>query len=672
MNTDNGPMHTTARFSSVFIRVHLWFLSLVALALPLAAGPILRAQDGQAPQPDGAKPAAAPVPGEIFSKTLTTLFAVVEPPPGAPARTLSARLTVTKADGLPKGILGQTANVAYQAPDRLRVEAEIEGIRFVIGSDGPRLWIHAPANRFLLAGSPDVPRFAAAPDTKDGTRLPPFAFPLSRAQVATWPLLVKADALPDETIGGAVCRGLALSSLQKDPASPLRFEGRARLWVRDADRLPVRLAFADGKGFDAQVDLERVAIEEPWPAERWKPAPAPGDTVETVALGHLTRFLDAVFTQLTAPTVPTLGPATGERRVVATEGKGRLELHDGTRVLFLEGTPEEMGRQHGVLLRREVRDALGRILYGIGVGSSFPKGRWFFGEIEEAQRRVRPFVPARHLRECDALADAAGLDREEVRLANVFPELFHCSGFALLGEATAGGRLYHGRVLDYLRGVGLEQNAVVIVNRPDEGHAWVNVSYAGFIGSVTAMNAKRIAIGEMGGRGEGRWDGKPMAQLVREVMEKASTLDEAVEILRKGPRTCEYYYVISDGNTKRATGIAATPARFETAGPGEPHPQLPRVVKDAVLLSAGDRYEELVRRVKAGYGRFDDAAARELMTRPVCMTSNIHSVLFAPETLEFWVANADGTNPAAHCRYTRYNLGEMLKTPAPAASPDGR
>ena len=60
-----------------------------------------------------------------------------------------------------------------------------------------------------------------------------------------------------------------------------------------------------------------------------------------------------------------------------------------------------------------------------------------------------------------------------------------------------------------MRGIGLEQNAVVIVHQPDKGYAWVNVGYAGFIGSVTAMNEKGIAIGEMGGRGYGNWDGRP-------------------------------------------------------------------------------------------------------------------------------------------------------------------
>ena len=324
-----------------------------------------------------------------------------------------------------------------------------------------------------------------------------------------------------------------------------------------------------------------------------------------------------------------------------------------------------MGEQQGRLLKKEIHDVVNRILYGIGVGSSFDKGRWFFGEIESAQNRLNPFIDQRYLREMDSLALAADIDKEEARLANFFPELFHCSGFALFGNATVGGRMFHGRVLDYMKGVGLEQNAVVMVFQPDQGNAWVNISYAGFVGSVTAMNEQHLAIGEMGGRGEGAWDGKPMAQLMREVMEKANTLDEAIAIMRQGPRTCEYYYVISDAKSKRAVGIAATPTKFEVVEPGAAHPELPHPVKDTVILSAGGRYEKLSERVEHGFGKFDADSARDLMTRPVCMDSNIHSVLFAPDTLDFWVANADSQNPASHTRYTKYNLGELLKSEAP-------
>jgi hypothetical protein len=131
--------------------------------------------------------------------------------------------------------------------------------------------------------------------------------------------------------------------------------------------------------------------------------------------------------------------------------------------------------------------------------------------------------------------------------------------------------------------------------------------------------------------------------------------------MRRGPRTCEYYYVISDAKSQRAVGISATPSRFETIWAGESHPRLPHAIKDTVLMSAGDRYETLVDRVLKGYGKFDPTSARDLMTRPVCMNSNIQSVLFAPDTLDFWVANADSQNVASHTRYTKYSLRELLK-----------
>jgi isopenicillin-N N-acyltransferase like protein len=150
------------------------------------------------------------------------------------------------------------------------------------------------------------------------------------------------------------------------------------------------------------------------------------------------------------------------------------------------------------------------------------------------------------------------------------------------------------------------------------------------------------------------------------VMEQAGTLEEAVAIMRRGPRTCEYYYVISDGKTNRAVGIKATPDIFEVVGPGEIHPQLRHPVKDTVLLSEGDRYLKLVERTREGFGKLDAAGARALMDPPVCMNSNIHSVLFAPGALDFWVANADGKNVASRTRYTKYNLRELL-TMAPAA-----
>lgn len=578
---------------------------------------------------------------------------------------LETDLTLVSVDGLSEKLAGRSVSMRWQSPDKLLLQTRLDEEDIVAGRDGDRIWIHLPKKPFAVIGDASVPRFAGDPASIEPTRLPDFAPPVSSLQALLLPFLVEANTRTGAAEEAPWTRvspnwiGRALFDLP---------DFRLDIRTKEGGIHDLRIATEKGQGILLQVD--RFAFRSPAdssPAPSWSPPEDAADSAERVALSHLVRCAKVLRSRLGAKT-PALPPATGRKEVVATSGKGRLELHDGVRVLFLEGGPEEMGRQQGELLRDEVRSVGERIVYGVGVGSSFPKGRWFFGEIEEAQSRIQPFVSDAHLREMDALAAAAGLHPQEVRLANFFPELFHCSGFALHGSATRDGRIYHGRILDYIRGAGLEDNAVVAVCRPAGGNAWVNVSYAGFIGSVTAMNEKQVAIGEMGGRGEGNWDGKPMAQLVREVMEQCDTIDEAVEWMRKGPRTCEYYYVISDAKSGRAVGIKATPDLFETVWSGESHPQLPDPVADTVLLSAGDRYTELVKRVKAGLGDFDADSARELMTRPVCMTSNIQSVLFAPDTLDFWVANADSENVASHTRYTPFNLAELLgqTVPTPA------
>jgi hypothetical protein len=283
----------------------------------------------------------------------------------------------------------------------------------------------------------------------------------------------------------------------------------------------------------------------------------------------------------------------------------------------------------------------------------------------------KDFVPQKYYDELRGLAAGSGLKYEDAVAGNFLPELFHCSGFAIMNSATKDGTLYHGRVLDYMVDWQLQEHAVVIVAEPDGGIPFVNVTYAGFIGSVTGMNAKSVSVGEMGGRGLGHWNGVPMALLVREVLERGSDLDEAIAIFRDTPRTCQYFYVVADGKTNRAVGMEASWDKFQLVQPGESNPLLPTPVKDAVLLSAGDRYKELVKRAQAGHGAFDADSARKLMDCPVAMKSNLHDVLFAPKSTKFWIANASkDKQPAANQKYFAFQLTELLARKPETASPE--
>jgi hypothetical protein len=356
---------------------------------------------------------------------------------------------------------------------------------------------------------------------------------------------------------------------------------------------------------------------------------------------------------------------------IARCGGGWLERIDGHLVLHVKGTPYEMGYQHGALLKDHCHENMNYLLKEkarelIKLGPLGLNPRLIVDGIVELQR---PFVPRRYFEELEGLAAGAGLPPQDVRAGNFIPELFHCSGFAVMNTATKDGTLYHGRVLDYKCDWRLQEHAVLVVAEPAGRIPSVNVTYAGFIGSVTGMNAQQISIGEMGGFGLGHWTGVPMALLVREVLETAESLEDAIGVFKNNRRTCEYFYVIADGQSNAAVGLAANWEKVVTVQPGEAHRRLPHPVRDAVLLSSGARYEQLVARTQQRHGQIDQETALRLMDRPVAMNSNLHNVLFAPASTRLWVAHAsiDG-RPAAEQPYQAFQLTELLqRQPDPAA-----
>jgi hypothetical protein len=360
-------------------------------------------------------------------------------------------------------------------------------------------------------------------------------------------------------------------------------------------------------------------------------------------------------------------------QTVARCGQGWLEKIDGYPVLHLKGSPYEMGFQQGALLKQAILKNMDNILVQKGeerIQVGFLKLRPR-DAIEAIVNIQRPFVPAKYFDEMDGVAAGAGIKTKDVVAANFIPELFHCSGFAVMNSATKDGTLYHGRVLDYAIDWGLQEHAVVVIAEPDGAIPFVNVTYAGFIGSVTGMNAQHVSVGEMGGGGLGHWAGVPMSFLVREVLERGKDLDTAIAIFRDSPRTCQYFYVVADAKTNRAVGMEASWDNFFTIGPGESHPLLPTPVEDAVLLSAGGRYKELVRRAQAAHGSIDADAAQHLMDCGVAMKSNLHNVLFQPKTTKLWIANATADKkPAADQRYHEFQLSALLKRRPDMSAPE--
>lgn len=342
------------------------------------------------------------------------------------------------------------------------------------------------------------------------------------------------------------------------------------------------------------------------------------------------------------------------------DGHGLLCSSQSKTLLLLEGSPQQMGAAHGRLLGPHIGKTMSIYYYLVGGAYSVAKDTWFVTHLEDIEKRCSPFVPERFAAECDALAEASGQPAKTARLANLIPEQFHCSGVAVRGKASKDGQILHARVLDYMTEIGLQKQAVLIFFMPEGRNAWVNVGYSGFVGSVTAMNDKGLAIGEMGGAGQGDWDGTPMTYLVRDIAERASSVDEALAIFEKAKRTCEYYYVLSDKSGNLAA-LRCTASEVTVLKPGQQHELLPPVPEDTVFVSGGDRAKELSKRLQQQFGKIGVQEMMAIIKRPVAMQSNLHNAIFAPATLDLWFADASKRSPACDQSYAHVNLREMLE-----------
>lgn len=246
----------------------------------------------------------------------------------------------------------------------------------------------------------------------------------------------------------------------------------------------------------------------------------------------LTRPLWRPFFERVAPLDP----------VPASCGSARLERREGHVVLHLAGSPEEMGRQHGELLKESIGLMLREYVA--------PRARGRMGEVlEEALPRVRAALPEDFLRELDACAGAAGVDADDLLLAQCIGDVKEaavhgrrsgagCSAYVAFGPAAAGGGLECGRNLDYeLSAEVARRCSLVTYYAPEDGHRFAAVGLAGMLTGWTLINEHGLVVANhLGGGTERRLEAMPTLILARRVAQRAATVEEGIGIIRASSR----------------------------------------------------------------------------------------------------------------------------------------
>ena len=257
-----------------------------------------------------------------------------------------------------------------------------------------------------------------------------------------------------------------------------------------------------------------------------------------------------------------------------TSGPASLRYVEGFPVLFLSGSPEELGRQHGELVGETIRPLLEiprKVVADHGFAPAWPL-------VTAMARILLNNAPEPYRQELDALIAAGKLDRDGVYVGNSLVELRRmggCSAFVVTPERSATGELLFGRNFDFPPFGVLNRFNCLLVVRPEGKRAFLSIGYPGMIGVVSGMNDAGLVVATLdvyeSADGAPIFDatGVPLAFTYRRILEECATVEEAEQLLKSVPRTT--YMNLATADARRAVVFEITP---QSVGVREPQGEL--------------------------------------------------------------------------------------------------
>ncbi len=258
-----------------------------------------------------------------------------------------------------------------------------------------------------------------------------------------------------------------------------------------------------------------------------------------------------------------------------------------------------------------------------------------------------------------------------------------CTSFGLKNDRTIDGNLLLGRNFDFYVGDEFAKEKLILFVKPTKGIPFVTYSWAGFTGVASGLNKNGLSVTINASKSELPTSTKtPISILAREILQYASTIDEAIKIANKRNIFVSETLMISSKKDNRIVLIEKSPNKmgvFESNNNVivcSNHYQSKIFEKDEInklnvknsdshhrfervnmLLSKKDKFNEndVVEVLRDQKGLMNDTLG---MGNPRAINQLIahHSVIIKPNNLLFYIS----THDYQLGEFISYDLGEIF------------
>lgn len=370
-------------------------------------------------------------------------------------------------------------------------------------------------------------------------------------------------------------------------------------------------------------------------------------------------------------------------------------------VLHVYGTAYEMGYAHGSLMRSEARDMLNQTwTYLESQVEDALNGlpNWLKIDLANAgldialdwtYEHTKNFTGQYFYDELRGISDATGVDYQTLVRIHLIGELTQgdCSMFGAWSKATkASGKTFQLRALDWdVDGPFKDFPAVVVYHPSDNGHAFANLGFIGWIGTLSGQSSTQLAVSEIGISfpdatfGKESRSGVPFTFLLRDILQFDNTYEDSIKRITDAHRTCDLVLGVGDGK-------AATMREFQYSA------SVANVMDDTNLMPLNDTWHARIEDVVyTGMDwdcpAYNSALHDRLMTYygdinaentihgivPVVQTGNLHIAVYDLTDSLMYVSVArrsNGTGPqyAYDRNFTMLDLNSLWKEPKPSTT----